>query len=169
MAIPLVPVNSAENWSHPTKAAAKHWLQHSGLTTPTNERAPPTPTAHYGGELGKLTTALKHIEGKVDRLLEDNDELKVANADLLARNATLQKNNDDLLHTLQTLSQSLNDVMRENRLLWGSFRTAEHSAREQRVVLRDLYDRIERFEDPRRPAAPAGWITGSSAWATEGA
>ncbi|GMK57730.1 hypothetical protein CspeluHIS016_0405640 [Cutaneotrichosporon spelunceum] len=94
-----------------------------------------------------LTTFETTLNGKMDTLVQDNAALRAAHAESLAENERLRASNAELAASVRALGASLADSRAETsaRVLYG-LRNAEHAAREQRVLLRDLAERLERVE-----------------------
>ncbi|BEJ17649.1 hypothetical protein CspHIS471_0610500 [Cutaneotrichosporon sp. HIS471] len=109
-----------------------------------------------------LSTFETALSSKLDTLISDNATLRAAHAESMVENERLRTSNAELAASVRALGASLADSRAENsaRLLYG-LRNAEHAARENRVLLRDLAERLERveFESGYEGGFPAigGW------------
>ncbi|CAK9785050.1 unnamed protein product [Cutaneotrichosporon oleaginosum] len=101
-------------------------------------------------------TALSRLDAKLDTLLADHASLRAAHADAQRENERLRAANAELAASVRALGASLADSRAENsaRVLYG-LRGVEHAAREQRVLLRDVVERLERVE--YESAGAIGW------------
>jgi uncharacterized protein YlxW (UPF0749 family) len=99
------------------------------------------------------------LEAKLDSLLADNAALRAAHAKSVEENERLRAANAELAASVRALGASLAESRSENsaRVLYG-LRGVEHAAREQRLLLRDLAERLERVEfDGGYAPAIGGW------------
>lgn len=94
-----------------------------------------------------LESVKSKLESKLDRLLADNESLRPQHAAATAENERLRASNAELAASVRAIGASLADARTDTcaRMLYG-LRAAEHAAREQRVLLRELSERVERVE-----------------------